>query len=118
MLSRRVPQRPDLGDEVGLILGDVVGEVDDLERDDRGQSGYQHSRQGHDQDGRGDAADAPSSQLRDRRAQHEAEQHGEGDRDEDLAQEVERRHRRGQHADGHQRARALMRRRAGVEARG
>ena len=89
---------PYLADEVVLIGLDVVGEIQDLERDDGSDAGDQETRQKHDHQRGWNTANPPSAQSRNCRTQHETEQNGQGYGDEDFVQEVEGRYRPGNHS--------------------
>ena len=91
LVRRDGAQRVDLLAHRVLVARQVVGEIADLDGDQRA-SGRHHDKrhQGHDQNG-GHASEMQAAEQSDARRKNEAEQDRNGDRDKDLTPEVQRR---------------------------
>ena len=84
----------DLGQDVGLVGRDVLRQFADLRGDDEAEQGKRReSAENADDDG-GNPGDADPFERRDKRRKREGQQQRDGDRQENLAPEIQRSHRR------------------------
>ena len=81
----------DLFCDVGMVSGQVLGQLRELAADQRADA-KDHREGEHDHHNNGKhAIDVPIAQQQHRRPERKAQEHGEGHRDEDFPSEVKRR---------------------------
>ena len=88
-VRRRPPQGMDLLGHIGLVLGQILGQMGELVADDRPQAEDQDKGQ---QDGRDDGrhpAGMPAAKEHDQGPEGEAQQQSQSQGDEDFAREIE-----------------------------